>query len=186
MGASSPGKCRSPQTAPRLWRPYLGSIEPSRSPEVMLDAFRASLTGPESCLLQLRPCAHKFQRAQIGRGGVPQRPGCRAGIIYERSALLAAPRSAMGRLCNLCNLLHLINDEMQQVAHIATCLPMTAIAGEPSGMMYELMAGRLACVAQVQQSFWPSMSTYHAGAFLALELKFDASGGNSRPVRAVS
>ena len=55
VGASSPGKCRSPQTAPRLWRPYLGSIEPRRSPEVMLDAFRASLTGPESCLLQLRP-----------------------------------------------------------------------------------------------------------------------------------
>jgi hypothetical protein len=78
------------------------------------------------------------------------------------------------------------NDEMQQVAHIATCLPMTAIAGEPSGMMYELMAGRLACVVQVQQSFWPSMSTYHAGAFLALELKFDASGGNYRPVRAGS
>ena len=63
MGASSPGKCRSPQTAPRLWRPYLGSIEPSRSPEVVLDAFRASLTGPKSCLLQLRPCVHKFQRA---------------------------------------------------------------------------------------------------------------------------
>ena len=42
VGASSPGKCRSPQTAPRLWRPYLGSIEPSRSPEVMLDAFRAT------------------------------------------------------------------------------------------------------------------------------------------------
>ena len=113
VGASSPGKCRSPQTAPRLWRPYLGSIEPSRSPEVMLDAFRASLTGPESCLLQLRPCAHKFQRAQIGRGGVPQRPGCRAWMICEQSALLAAPRTVMGRLCNLCNLLHLINDEMQ-------------------------------------------------------------------------
>ena len=101
VGASSPGKCRSPQTAPRLWRPYLGSIEPSRSPEVMLDAFRASLTGPESCLLQLRPCVHKFQRAQIGRSVMPQRPGCRAGIIYERSALLAAPRIVMGRLCNL-------------------------------------------------------------------------------------
>ena len=58
VGASSPGKCRSPQTAPRLWRPYLGSIEPSRSPELLLDAFRASLTSPESCLLQLRPCVH--------------------------------------------------------------------------------------------------------------------------------
>ena len=40
--------------------------------------------------------------------------------------------------------------QMQQVALIATCLPMSAIAGEPSGMMYELRAGRLACVAQVQ------------------------------------
>jgi hypothetical protein len=104
VGASSPGKCRSPQTAPRLWRPYLGSIEPSRSPEVVLDAFRASLTGPESCLLQLRPCVHKFQRAQIGRSVMPQRLGCRAGIIYERSALLAAPRIVMGRLCNLLQL----------------------------------------------------------------------------------
>ena len=62
VGASSPGKCRSPQTAPRLWRPYLGSIEPSRFSEIMLDAFRASLTGPESCLLQLRPCMHKFHQ----------------------------------------------------------------------------------------------------------------------------
>ena len=104
VGASSPGKCRSPQTAPRLWRPYLGSIEPSRSPEVMLDAFRASLTGPESCLLQLRPCMHKFQRAQIGRSVMPQRLGCRAGIIYDRPALLAAPRIVMGRLCNLLQL----------------------------------------------------------------------------------
>ena len=150
MGASSPGKCRSPQTAPRLWRPYLGSIEPSRSPEVMLDAFRASLTGPESCLLQLRPCMHKFQRAQIGRSVMPQRPGCRAGIIYERSALLAAPRIVMGRLCNLLQLTSIRMGQMQQVALIATCLPMSAIAGEPSGMMYELRAGRLACVAQVQ------------------------------------
>ena len=186
MGASSTDKCRSPQTAPRLWGPDIGSNEPSRSPEVMLDAFRASLTGPESCLLHGLLMTHKFQRAQIGRGVVPQRPGCRGGMICERSALLAAPRNVMGRLCNLCNLLHLINDEMQQVAHIATCFPMTAIAGEPSGMMYELIAGRLACVAQVQQSFWPSMSTYHAGAFLALELKFDTSGGNSRPERAGS
>ena len=64
--------------------------------------------------------------------------------------------------------------QMQQVALIATCLPMSAIAGEPSGMMYELRAGRLACVAQVQQSSWPSMSPYRAGAFLALEVKFDA------------
>ena len=47
---------------------------------------------------------------QIGRSGVPQRPGCRAGMICERSALLAAPRNVMGRLCNLCNLLRLINE----------------------------------------------------------------------------
>ena len=41
---------------------------------------------------------------QIGRSGVPQRPGCRAGMVYGRSALLAAPRTVMGRLCNLLHL----------------------------------------------------------------------------------
>ena len=117
---------------------------------------------------------------------MPQRSGSQAGIIYERSALLAAPRSAMGRLCNLLQLTISNPGELQQVALITTCLPMSAIAGEASGMMYELMTGRLACVVQVQQSSWPSMSPYRTGAFLALEVKFDASRGNSRPVRAVS
>ena len=37
VGASSTGKHRSPQTAPRLRGPNLGSIEPGRSPEVMLE-----------------------------------------------------------------------------------------------------------------------------------------------------
>ena len=40
VGASSTGKHRSPQTAPRLQGPNIGSNEPGRSPEVMLDAFR--------------------------------------------------------------------------------------------------------------------------------------------------
>ena len=93
MGASSPGKCRSPQTAPRLWRPYLGSIEPSRSPEVVLDAFRASLTGPESCLLQLRPCVHKFQRA-------PDRPKCDAAAARLPSRHHIRTIRATGRSAN--------------------------------------------------------------------------------------
>ena len=44
VGASSTGKHRSPQTAPRLQGPNIGSNEPGRSPELLLDAFRASLT----------------------------------------------------------------------------------------------------------------------------------------------
>ena len=70
VGASSPGKCRSPQTAPRLWRPYLGSIEPSRSPEVMLDAFRASLTWSVELSGSLRSVTLSLFRAGAGASGV--------------------------------------------------------------------------------------------------------------------
>ena len=154
VGASSPGKCRSPQTAPRLWRPYLGSIEPSRSPEVMLDAFRAILTGPESCLLQLRPYAHTQVPASELRSAVPKW-GAAAARLPSRDhirTIRATGRSANrdGPLVQPAAADPIRMGQMQQVALIATCLPMSAIAGEPSGMMYELRAGRLACVAQVQ------------------------------------
>ena len=44
VGARSTGKHRSPQTAPRLRGPNIGAIEPSRFPDIVGDAFRASLT----------------------------------------------------------------------------------------------------------------------------------------------
>ena len=46
VGASSTGKHRSPQTAPRLQGPNIGSNEPGKTPEVMLDAGQCNGDGP--------------------------------------------------------------------------------------------------------------------------------------------
>ena len=93
---------------------------------------------------------HKFQRA-------PDRPTWSAAAARLPSRDHMRTIRATGRSANRDGPLvqpaaadPIRMGQMQQVALIATCLPMSAIAGEPSGMMYELRAGRLACVAQVQ------------------------------------
>ena len=71
VGARSTGKHRSPQTAPRLQGPNIGSNEPGRSPEVMLDAFRASLTwSVELSGSGLRSVTLSLFRAGAGASGV--------------------------------------------------------------------------------------------------------------------
>ena len=70
MGASSTGKCRSPQTAPQLKRPYGWSIEPIWSPEGVLDAFRAQLPVRMDCLAGLRSVTLSLFRAGAGASGV--------------------------------------------------------------------------------------------------------------------
>ena len=70
VGARSTGKHRSPQTAPRLQGPNIGSNEPGRSPEVMLDAFRASLTWSVELSGSLRSVTLSLFRAGAGASGV--------------------------------------------------------------------------------------------------------------------
>ena len=70
VGASSPGKHRSPQTAPRLQRPNIGSNEPSGSPEVMLDAFRASLTWSVELSVSPNSVSLSLFRAGAGASGI--------------------------------------------------------------------------------------------------------------------
>ena len=70
MGASSTGKCRSPQTAPRLRRPYGWLIEPIWSPEGVLDAFRAQLPVRMDCLAGLRSVTLSLFRVGAGASGV--------------------------------------------------------------------------------------------------------------------
>ena len=70
VGASSTGKHRSPQTAPRLQGPNIGSNEPGSSPEVMLDAFRASLTWSVELSGSLRSVTLSLFRAGAGASGV--------------------------------------------------------------------------------------------------------------------
>ena len=70
VGASSTGKHRSPQTAPRLQGPNIGSIEPSQVPGFMLDAFRASLTWSVELSGSLRSVTLSLFRAGAGASGV--------------------------------------------------------------------------------------------------------------------
>ena len=79
VGARSTGKHRSPQTAPRLQGPNIGSNEPGRSPEVMLDAFRASLI-----LVQLEASwtSEASLRARVKRFRC-RRPTCYIGTSKE-------------------------------------------------------------------------------------------------------
>ena len=93
---------------------------------------------------------HKFQRA-------PDRPTWSAAAARLPSrdhmrTIRATGRSANrdGPLVQPAAVDPIRMGQMQQVALIATHLPMSTIAGEASGMMNELRAGRLACVAQVQ------------------------------------
>ena len=70
VGARSTGKHRSPQTAPRLQGPNIGSNEPGRSPELLLDAFRASLTWSVELSGSLRSVTLSLFRAGAGASGV--------------------------------------------------------------------------------------------------------------------
>ena len=70
VGASSTGKHRSPQTAPWLQGPNIGSNEPGQTPEVMLDAFRASLTWSVELSGSLRSVTLSLFRAGAGASGV--------------------------------------------------------------------------------------------------------------------
>ena len=70
VGASSPGKHRSPQTAPRLQGPDIGSNEPSRFPGIVGDAFRASLTWSVELSGSLRSVTLSLFRAGAGASGV--------------------------------------------------------------------------------------------------------------------
>ena len=70
VGASSTGKHRSPQTAPRLQGPNIGSNEPSRFPEIVGDAFRASLTWSVELSGSLRSVTLSLFRAGAGASGV--------------------------------------------------------------------------------------------------------------------
>ena len=70
VGASSPGKHRSPQTAPRLQGPNIGSNEPGQTPEVMLDAFRASLTWSVELSVSPNSVSLSWFRAGAGASGI--------------------------------------------------------------------------------------------------------------------
>ena len=88
VGARSTGKHRSPQTAPRLQGPNIGSNEPGRSPEVMLDAFRASLTWSVELSGSLRSVTLSLFRAGAGASGVVL--ACRLFDLYDNYTIRAS------------------------------------------------------------------------------------------------
>ena len=72
VGARSTGKHRSPQTAPRLQGPNIGSNEPGRSPELLLDALpgepdlvRRAVWQSAQCDAELVPGGCGGQRGRV-------------------------------------------------------------------------------------------------------------------------
>ena len=86
VGASSTGKHRSPQTAPRLQGPNIGSNEPGRSPEVMLDPlFAWRKLARRKFRTTCHPWLHRGVTYQLERQANLQHPaGCATRPAYGR------------------------------------------------------------------------------------------------------
>ena len=92
VGASSTGKHRSPQTAPRLQGPNhgpnIGSNKPGQVPGFMLDAFRASLTWSVELSGSVRSVSLSLFRGGAGASGVVL--ACRLLSLYDNFTIRAS------------------------------------------------------------------------------------------------